>query len=843
MQNITQYPPMMQQYLKIKAEYRQHVLLYRMGDFYELFFDDAVRVAPLLDLVLTTRGKVNEIDIPMAGVPVHTLETYLAKLVKLGESVAICEQIGDQPARGPMQRKVVRIVTPGTVTEEGLLEQAQENLILCVLEKDSQFGLAVLDFSSGSLTLQEIQGQQALLDEYARYKPVEIIISELWELPNEWKNIRIVRQSAKSFQFKPAFERVTEQFQQEAYSHENKKLAITAAGVLLQYLDETQKTELLHIRTLKAETQQEAIILDIHTRRNLELEHTLQGKKNNTLAYVLDHSKTPMGSRLLRRWIQRPLREHKKIQSRLQAIDSILKNNVVEDIQTALQGIGDMERILARISINTAKPRDLTQLRQSFKRIPLLFNLTENIDNQGLKKIFSQIQAHEELYQLLEKAIVEQPPNILRDGKVIAKGYDEELDELRELGEHADEFLVKLEEKEREKTGISNLKVAFNKVHGYYIEITRALAHKAPTDRYVRRQTLKNVERFIIPELKTYEDRVLSAKEKALAREKFLYEALIETLQQHLGALQTTCQALAILDVLVALAKAATLYQLTMPSFTDKKGIFIEKGRHLVVEQALENPFIPNSLTLDAQKYFAVITGPNMGGKSTFMRQTALIIIMAYMGSFIPAQKATMGPIDRIFTRIGAADDLTSGRSTFMVEMHETANILQYATEYSLVLMDEIGRGTSTYDGLALAFACSEYLANKIKCLSLFATHYFELTRLEKDHNMVINLHFDALDTEEKIVFLHQVQAGSANQSYGLQVAKLAGVKQEVINIADKYLDQLQEENNTYQVNEPPSNYYIHEVLIKIKELEVDNLTPRQALALLYEFKKMLGVI
>ncbi|WP_455197805.1 DNA mismatch repair protein MutS [Kaarinaea lacus] len=860
--SLENHTPMMQQYLRIKSEYPALLLFYRMGDFYELFYDDARKVAALLDITLTARGKSNGQAIPMAGVPYHAVDNYLAKLVKLGESVAICEQIGDPAkSKGPVERKVVRVVTPGTVTDEALLEERTDNVIIAIAEQKNRYGIATLDITSGRFTIIEVDDQQSLEAEVERLNPAEILINEDTMLSNAISRRAGVKSQAPwLFDPQTAYRLLTEQFGTQdlaGFGCEQQTLAIAAAGCLLQYVKETQRSALPHIRSLITEQQQDSVIIDAASRRNLELDFNLSGGSENTLVSVLDKTITPMASRLLRRWISRPIRSRDILQQRYQAINTLLQDQHYDQVKEVLQGIGDVERILSRIAIRTARPRDFAQLRDTLERLPMVHEVINNILDKQTSPLLSlldqQINDYPELYQLLMRAIIDTPPLLIRDGGVIAPGYDKELDELRALKDNAGQYLIDLEQREKEQTGISNLKVSYNRVHGYYIEVSRLQADKVP-DSYIRRQTLKGVERYITPELKSFEDKVLSSSERALAREKALYDALFDKLVDFIAPLQTTASALSELDVLNNLAQCADELDFCEPELTDKPGIAIEDGRHPVVEQVLEEPFIPNSVRMDDAQRLLIITGPNMGGKSTFMRQTAIITLLAYAGSFVPAKRAQLGPIDRIFTRIGASDDLAGGRSTFMVEMTETANILHNASPNSLVLMDEVGRGTSTFDGLSLAWASAEYLAQQINAFTLFATHYFELTTLPETLSNVANIHLDAVEHGDSIVFMHSVKDGPANQSYGLQVAALAGVPKAVIERAKTRLFQLEESSAastsiTEKTLKPANgnenqrqfslfdNSVTHPAIEQLKSLELDTLTPREALQILYELQ------
>ncbi|KND84470.1 DNA mismatch repair protein MutS [Aggregatibacter actinomycetemcomitans] len=858
--NLTQHTPMMKQYLQLKAENPDILLFYRMGDFYELFYDDAKRASALLDISLTKRGQSAGQPIPMAGVPYHAVEGYLAKLVQLGESVAICEQVGDpNTAKGPVERQIVRIVTPGTVSDEALLPERQDNLIAAVYQEKDHFGLATLDMTSGRFQVCEPQSPADLQTELQRIEPVELLYCEDFadfQLIEHAKGLR--RRPIWEFELKTAIQQLCHQFNTKdlrGFGVEKAILGLCAAGCLLQYARETQRTALPHIQSIYLVQHSENIQLDAATRRNLELTQNLSGGTENTLAAVLDKCVTPMGSRLLKRWIHQPICDVAKLMQRQQAIGTILEQDLAADLQPYLQQVGDMERILARVALRTARPRDLTRLRTALEQIPYIKNLLAEKTSAKMTALYQQLGDFSVQFDLLQRAIIESPPVLIRDGGVIAPGYHAELDEWRALADGATRYLEELEQRERESTGIDSLKIGFNAVHGYYIQISQGQAHKAPIH-YVRRQTLKNAERYIIPELKTYEDKVLKAKGASLALEKQLYDEIFAQLLPHLSRLQLAGLALAELDVLTNLAERAENLNYVAPTFSEQTGIHIQNGRHPVVEQVLKEPFIANPTELTEQQHFLIITGPNMGGKSTYMRQTALITLMAYMGSFVPADSAVIGPIDRIFTRIGASDDLASGRSTFMVEMTEMANILHQATEKSLVLIDEIGRGTSTYDGLSLAWACAEWLAKKIRSLTLFATHYFELTILPEQVNGIGNIHLDAMEHNDTIAFMHAVQHGAASKSYGLAVAALAGVPQQVIKLAKQKLAQLEKlsnQNTNQQIQdlrllnqrqgelafESAEDENKDMLLHMLQELDPDELSPKQALAYLYQLKKM----
>ncbi|WP_105663728.1 DNA mismatch repair protein MutS [Cronobacter dublinensis] len=843
------HTPMMQQYLKLKAQHPDILLFYRMGDFYELFYDDAKRASQLLDISLTKRGASAGEPIPMAGVPHHAVENYLAKLVNLGESVAICEQIGDPAtSKGPVERKVVRIVTPGTISDEALLQERQDNLLAAIWQDAKGFGYATLDISSGRFRLTEPQDRETMAAELQRTNPAELLYAEDFAEMSLIEGRRgLRRRPLWEFELDTARQQLNLQFGTRdlvGFGVENAPRGLCAAGGLLQYVKDTQRTSLPHIRSITMERQQDGIIMDAATRRNLEITQNLAGGVDNTLASVLDCTVTPMGSRMLKRWLHMPVRDTNVLRNRQQAIAALMEYSA--DIQPVLRQVGDLERILARLALRTARPRDLARMRHAFQQLPTLSTLLADIDADYVQTLRGQMGDFAELRDLLERAIIEAPPVLVRDGGVIAPGYHEELDEWRALADGATDYLDRLEIREREKLGIDTLKVGFNAVHGYFIQVSRGQSHMVPIH-YVRRQTLKNAERYIIPELKEYEDKVLTSKGKALALEKQLYDELFDLLLPHLAELQKSAAALAELDVLANLAERADTLNYHCPTLTDKPGIRLVEGRHPVVERVLNEPFIANPLSLSPQRRMLIITGPNMGGKSTYMRQTALIVLMAYIGSFVPAEQAEIGPVDRIFTRVGAADDLASGRSTFMVEMTETANILHNATEHSLVLMDEIGRGTSTYDGLSLAWACAESLANRIKALTLFATHYFELTQLPEKMEGVANVHLDAIEHGDTIAFMHSVQDGAASKSYGLAVAALAGVPKEVIKRARQKLRELESLSGNAAATQVDGTQMsllsaaeeTSPAVEALENLDPDSLSPRQALEWIYRLKSL----
>ncbi|MEZ9739119.1 DNA mismatch repair protein MutS [Vibrio splendidus] len=847
------HTPMMQQYLKLKAENPEILLFYRMGDFYELFYDDAKKASQLLDISLTKRGSSNGEPIPMAGVPYHAVEGYLAKLVQLGESVAICEQIGNPAtSKGPVDRAVVRIVTPGTVTDEALLSERVDNLIASIYHHNGKFGYATLDITSGRFQLCEPETEEAMAAELQRTSPRELLFPEDFEPVNLMASRNgNRRRPVWEFELDTAKQQLNQQFGTRdlvGFGVESAKLGLCAAGCLIQYVKDTQRTALPHIRSLTMDKQDHSVILDAATRRNLEITQNLSGGTDNTLSEVLDHTATAMGSRMLKRWLHQPMRNISALDQRLDAIGEMKDLALFTELQPTLKQIGDIERILARLALRSARPRDMARLRQAMEYLPELAETLTQLKHPYLTQLAQYASPVDEVSELLERAIKENPPVVIRDGGVIAEGYNAELDEWRDLAAGATEFLDKLEQEERERHGIDTLKVGYNNVHGFFIQVSRGQSHLVPPH-YVRRQTLKNAERYIIPELKEHEDKVLSSKSKALAIEKKLWEELFDLLLPYLEQLQNIASSVSQLDVLQNLAERADTLDYCRPTMTESAGVQIQAGRHPVVEQVMDEPFIANPIDLNDQRKMLIITGPNMGGKSTYMRQTALIALMAHIGCYVPAESATIGSIDRIFTRIGASDDLASGRSTFMVEMTETANILHNATPNSLVLMDEIGRGTSTYDGLSLAWASAEWLANQINAMTLFATHYFELTELPNQLPTLANVHLDAVEHGDSIAFMHAVQEGAASKSYGLAVAELAGVPKAVIKNARAKLTQLE----ALSIDSPtskPSGVDIANQLSLIPEpseveqalanVDPDDLTPRQALEELYRLKKLL---
>ena len=875
---LGQHTPMMQQYLRLKAQYPDALLFYRMGDFYELFYDDARRAAAMLGITLTARGQSAGQPIPMAGVPFHSVEPYLAKLVRLGECVAVCEQQGDPAkAKGPVDRAVVRVVTPGTVTDDALLDERRETLLAAVARSHGEsrdgerFGLAWLDLAAGRFSVLETQGVHALAAELERLKPAELLVSENAQANDIARNGTTTRTRPPwYFELSSASRLLTDQLgtlDLKGFGADELPLAISAAGALLQYVRDTQKAAVPHIRALSVEERTDALIIDATTRRNLELDGSLSGNADATMFAVIDTCVTSMGSRQLRRWLNRPLTDQAVLNTRYQALGALIDRRRFESLREQLRGVGDVERIVARVALRSARPRDLVGLRESLGALPPLRETFAKIDSPLLHELHQRSQDHEDVVALLKRAVDDDPSTFVRDGDVIASGYDADLDELRRISTNTDEFLLELERRERERSGIAGLKLGFNRVQGFFIEVTRKDAERVPKD-YLRRQTVKSAERFITPELKSFEDKVLGARDRALAREKELYEELLTQLIDRLGPMQQTAAALAELDALACLAERACELDWTRPQLVADPVLKITAGRHPIVERFSDAPFVPNDLAFDASRRMLIITGPNMGGKSTYMRQAAIIVILAHMGSYVPAEHAMLGPLDRIFTRIGAADDLAGGRSTFMVEMTEAANILHNATARSLILMDEIGRGTSTFDGLSLAWSMARHIAARVKAFTLFATHYFELTALASEVEGCVNVHLDATEHGEGIVFLHAVREGPANRSYGLQVAQLAGVPREVIAQARRYLEALEsqrdrsggardrrspqtelplfapavaEPNAAAEAQAAADSALVGEMKAALEALDPDSLTPRAALDAVYQLRELLA--
>ena len=852
-----EHTPLMKQFFAAKAEHPDVLLFFRMGDFYELFYDDARKAARLLDITLTQRGQSGGAPIPMAGVPAHSHEGYLARLVALGESVAICEQIGDPAlAKGLVERRVVRIVTPGTVTDEALLDERRDTLLMAIAPGREGFGLAWADLAGGRFLVNEVETEDALAAELARLEPAELLLPDQDGLPGFLAAQAGVRRRAPwLFDAEAARRALTRFFRTHdlaGFGLESRPRATAAAGALLAYVEETQKQRLPHLSSIAFEAADEGIAMNAATRRHLELDSRVDGNLRHTLLGVIDTSITPMGGRLLRRWLHRPLRAQATLRERHHAVETLLESRAFEPLRERFRALGDLERILARVALRSARPRDLSTLRDGLAALPELRAGLSPLDSPRLGALAAALGEHDDSAGLLARAVTAQPPLLLRDGGVIADGFDAELDELRRLSTNADQFLLDLEAREREASGIATLKVGYNRVHGYFIEISKGQADKAPVH-YTRRQTLTGAERYITEELKAFEDKVLGARERALAREKALYEELLDALNTELEPLKRCAAALSELDALCAFSERALALDWSRPVLVESPGIRIERGRHPVVEAVREEPFEPNDLTLSPERRMLVITGPNMGGKSTYMRQNALIVLLAHIGSFVPAAEAVIGPIDRILTRIGAGDDLARGQSTFMVEMAETSYILHHATDRSLVLMDEIGRGTSTYDGLALADAVARHLAASNRCYTLFATHYFELTALANEPSSgIANVHLDAVEHGDTLVFMHAVKDGAADRSFGLQVAALAGLPKATLQQARRRLAELEQRGRESHASEmapqaldAPQQFGLFAAAPSAAQealaaLDPDELTPKQALEALYRLKSLL---
>ena len=846
------HTPMMQQYLSIKSEYPNTLLFYRMGDFYELFYEDAYKASELLDICLTSRGKSNGQTVAMAGIPCHAAENYLSRLVKKGLSVAICEQIGNTKNKGPMTREVVRVITPATVSEESFIESDDSNVLVSLFKEHSQLGIAYLQFTQGELKVLESHCQNnSINDQINRLKAKEILICE-----NQFKEIKSYLSNEKIFfQMRPQYEFrlrsakkiIKKYFKESNKPLINKPLAMVAAGGLLHFLESTQKSRPRHLQNITIESDDNLLSIDTTSRRNLELEESICGKEDHTLFAIMNKCQTSLGVRLFRQWFKSPRKDYETLTKRQNAIKDILNQSTITDIQKILKKTQDIERIASRIALNSVKPKDLVALSYTLKILPQLKNILSKHKDPFLKLQNNNLNALPDILNLLSQALVEQPPTTIRDGGVIKKGFNKELDKLRSIKQDSNDYIIKLEQEERIRVGINTLKIGYNRVHGYHIEISRTANVKLPSD-YVRRQTLKNTERYITPKLKNFEDKILSSAEKTIMYEKLLYQQIIETILNSYQILQKTAKAVANIDVIVNLAERSVALQLKCPIFTEKKVINIKDGRHLSVEILSKSPFIANSTYLDESKSLQIITGPNMGGKSTYMRQISHIIFLAHIGSFVPAKNAVIGEIDGIYTRIGASDNISSGRSTFMVEMTECAYILQNATNKSLILMDEVGRGTSTIDGLSLAMACVEKLL-KINAYTLFSTHYFELTNLSHKYPKLENIHFKVTEHKDDIVFLHQVKPGAAFKSYGIQVAKIAGIPNDVLKNAKDILAYLMKINSyNYSIdkynsnpNKLQSNNNSCQALIeKIKTIKLDHITPMEAIITLYNLKQSL---
>ena len=844
--SISTHTPVMQQYLRIKAQHPHALLFYRMGDFYELFFDDAKEAAQLLDIALTARGRSAGAPIPMAGVPFHAVDGYLAKLVEKGRAVAICEQVGDPAsAKGPVERRVQRVVTPGTLTEDDLLAPDRDSVLAGIAPIVSGgWAIAWLNLCSGEFATATAADSHELDALLARLDPAEILAPEDATLP-----IAAPAQARNALEFDSdlGFRHLVEHFgvaDLAAFGFEPGAAAIGVASAVLRYAQAARCQDLPFVDRLSSASDAEFIVMDAQTRRNLEIDRRFDGDGDSTLFALMNHAATPMGARRLRDWLNAPLRERAATEVRHAAVAAILLREQAAPVAKLLDAIGDLERVVSRIALANASPRDLGKLRDALATTPALRRAVAELEDVDLRQRFAGMPAFDDECALLHRALVASPPATIRDGGVFARGYDTELDRLKDITENAAEWLTALEDRERRRTGVANLKVGYNRVHGYYIEVGRASAEDMPAD-YMRRQTLKNAERYIVPELKQFEDDALSSQAQTLKRERLLFQQLLDRLQESLDGLRYAAREIARLDALNAFASSAERYGFAKPTLVDTPGIDVQAGRHPVVEAESAAPFVANDLTLADARRLLIVTGPNMGGKSTYMRQAALIVLLAYAGSFVPAKSATIGPVDRIFTRIGAADDLAGGRSTFMVEMSETAHILRNATEHSLVLLDEVGRGTSTYDGLALAWATADYIARHIGAFTLFATHYFELTALPGNVSSAANVHLDAVEHQGEVVFLHSVRDGPASQSYGIQVAKLAGVPKAVLDDAQRRLAELEECHRSREITASQGDLFLQpekaetEAMTRLRSLDPDNLTPKDALAALYELKRL----
>ncbi len=848
--SLAEATPMMRQYLEIKQNYPDTLVFYRLGDFYELFYDDAKKIVSLLDLTLTHRGTNNGEPIPMAGVPFHAVDGYIARLIKVGQSVVICEQIGDPSKKGPMTRKISRIITPGTVTDEGIAPEKQDNLVASVYKGHHYYGFSYLSLGSGRFKTGVCASEKELQIFLQKVSPAELIYPEKFKETDLFNNILSIKSlPAWNFDFESSYKALCKQFSTESlfgYDIENLEEAICASGALLTYVKSTQNVPLHHIRSISKDEASDNVILDGTAQRNLEILKNLSGGSNGCLLKAIDNTSTSMGERLLRSSLINPLRDNNKINKRLDIVESLIDIDI-DEVSSMLSTIGDIERITARIGLGSARPKDLASLKNALETVPKLKNLLKNSNKEHLISFADFLDPLSDIYQLLKKAIKEDPSTFLRDGDVIAKGFNERLDELRSLMQGSGEILAKIEQREKEATGIATLKVGFNSVHGYFIEVPRSQDSKVPQN-YIRRQTLKNNERYITSELKELEEKTLNAKDAALALEKELFEQVLKILQDNIPKLSKLSHALSLLDMLKSFAKASSEHDYVRPQLVSENIIDIENGRHPVIETLSDKPFIPNSINLN-KTTMMIITGPNMGGKSTFMRQTALICILARCGSFVPASKAIIGDIDRIFTRIGASDDLSSGRSTFMVEMEEAASILNNATQKSLVLMDEVGRGTSTYEGQALANSIAKYLSDKIKCFALFSTHYPQIAKLEQCSKNIRNICFKAEKSYGKIVFLYKADEGSQNYAYAVEVAKLAGIPDAITHNAALEIEKAKKGESIEEVNSASIQYPVQnsendlefQKLKRLKDelaaLKIDELTPLMALNLLNRLK------
>ncbi|MYD81063.1 MAG: DNA mismatch repair protein MutS [Gammaproteobacteria bacterium] len=844
---------MIQQYLAIKAQHPDDLLFYRMGDFYELFFDDAVVAAELLEITLTSRGRKSGNPIPMCGVPFHAVDNYLNRLVSMGRSVVICEQVGDPNAtRGPVERKVQRIVTPGTLTEDALLDSDRESVLVAISATRSRFrnaGLAWINLSTGSFVGAEVKSYADLVAILESINPTEVLIPE--GCTEVWSDAAQRELDPLRFDHSLGKTSLTKHFGTKdlnGFGFSDKPQAVGAAAAALSYAQDACRQPLDFIDGIQLHANQSTLHMDAQTRRNLEINRRISSPESSgTLFDVLNFTATPMGSRLLRQWLNEPSAIVEEVHDRHDLVEAILTTKSYNSFTRELRPIGDMHRTVTRVALKSASPRDLQRIKLSAQCYDEIKELISDLGNETEIDKFERLPDLSDISNLIEHAIVEEPPAFVRDGGMIASGFDAELDELRAIRSHASEFLQDLERRERERTGVSTLRVGHNRVHGYYIEVTRTQSAEMP-ENYVRRQTLKNTERFVTEELWEFEEKYVRSETDALAREKELYSELLTQLEKSASELRVVSEALARVDVLNSFAIAARERGYTRPEFTNEPVLTIEEGKHPVLAANAEMDFVPNSLELNELRRMLVVTGPNMGGKSTYMRQTALIVILAYAGSFVPANRALIGPIDGIFTRIGASDDLSAGQSTFMVEMTETANILHNASSSSLVLLDEIGRGTSTYDGLALAMAVAHAMAQRVQSFTLFSTHYFELTALADNLKTVHNVHLSAIEHNRKVVFLHSVQEGPASQSYGIHVARLAGIPGKVLQQARNQLHRLEQ----LAIKNGESDYmdlfeshleqenYDHPVIERLRRLNLDEVSPKSAHDLLYELLEVI---
>ncbi len=846
--NETSHPPMIRQYLSIKADYPNDLLFYRMGDFYELFFEDAVVAADLLEITLTSRGKNRGTPIPMCGVPFHAVDNYLSRLVAMGRSAVICEQVGDPNAtRGPVERRVQRIVTPGTLTEESLLDATHESVLMAIntyAAKHHYAGVAWINLSTGLFSVAATRSRTELSTLVDSVRPTEVLVPE--GAKEKWDNATPRQLDPLRFDSALGTSMLANHFGTKdltGFGIAKLDLVVGAAAAALTYAQEACRQPLDFIEAIRLHSDSSILHMDAQTRRNLEIDRRIQSSdQHGTLFDVVDFTATPMGSRLVRHWLNEPCRDIEIVRARHEVVEGLLEQRMSDSLAKTLRPVGDLQRIVTRIAMGTATPRDLVRTKVAIQCHSQVLELIEKLDLPNEIEALAQHSGLNKVRNLIERAIVDEPPATSREGGMIAQGFDAALDELRAVRSEASNYLQDLEQRERDRTGVPTLRVGHNRVHGYYIELTRAQSSEVPDD-YVRRQTLKNTERFVTQELWEFEEKYLRSESDALEREKRLYADLVATIGESAKQLRQAADALARIDVLNGFAEAAREHGYIRPEFTDSSSLSIEDGKHPVLSAGPGLDFVPNSIDMHEFRRMLVVTGPNMGGKSTYMRQTALIVILAYAGSFVPAKRAVIGPIDGIFTRIGASDDLSGGQSTFMVEMTETANILHNATSSSLVLLDEIGRGTSTYDGLALALAIAHSMAQTVRAFTLFSTHYFELTALAQKLETVHNVHLNAVEHNRKVVFLHSVEDGPASQSYGIHVARLAGIPGRVLQHARNQLHKLEQlaiksgESNYIDLFEEHLEHedYDHPAIERLRQTDLDELSPRAAHELLYE--------